>query len=75
MKLLARIFALEYLFTDAMSKVYAATHLTAGQIDSLHADAKAMLSNVTLPGLDPAQSDMWSNELETAISGLLVERL
>ena len=25
MKLLARIFALEYLFTDAMSKVYAAS--------------------------------------------------
>jgi hypothetical protein len=72
-KLKAQIFARGYLISDILSKFYISLGLSRDQIMQMHERAAKMLGAQTIPGADPVQADMWTSEIQTAVSHLQSE--
>jgi hypothetical protein len=70
-EILARISALEYLVAQLFNMQYGKEGLTISQIKEEHRKAKALMKRQTIPGLDAAQSDMFSGEMESALADVL----
>jgi hypothetical protein len=70
-KLEARIAAIEYMVMDLTVKFHRLIGAPHQAIIQAHDQAQEMLSNSTIPGIDPAQSDAFLGEVEIAVQRLL----
>jgi hypothetical protein len=67
----ARLMAMEYMIANMYVLIHRANRSTPQQIDASHQQARQMLGQLTIPGIDPAQSDLASAEIEAAVERLL----
>jgi hypothetical protein len=70
-KLEARLTAIEYMVANALAMLHHAFGSTPKQIIASHDQAKERLRTEAIPGLDPAQSDMFVAEIQTAVENIL----
>jgi hypothetical protein len=75
MKLRARLYAMEHVLTNTMAILYLLCGFTREQIVEGHQATFEGLSKETLPGADPAQADMWMDELQQAVASLQSQAL
>jgi hypothetical protein len=69
-KIQARLFALEYVLANTISSIYLMSGVTRSQIEQIHANARTMLDNETIPGAPPEQGDMWLGEIQEAVASV-----
>ena len=67
----ARLMAIEYMITNAYALLHRAFRSTPEMVRQSHVGARAMLGQMTIPGLDPAQSDLASAEIQAAVERLI----
>lgn len=72
-KLEARLIAIEYVIGKLAQLVYVKAGLSAEHVAILHGTIREGLKNETIPGVDAAQSDLFSAEIEDAVGRLLNE--
>jgi len=67
MKLEARLTAIEYVLANTVANIYGLARFTKDDISRVNKNAEFVLGRETLGGPDPAQSDMWMAEIESAV--------
>jgi hypothetical protein len=67
----ARLYAIEYLLSDLWTKWYLFKNATNERVASAHTETIDHLKVQTFPGMDPAEADAFSAELEIAVSDIL----
>jgi hypothetical protein len=73
LKAQARLIAIEHMIANQQVMIYRLAGMTPAAIADTHEKALKMLREQTFPGGDPAQSDLWAAEIETAFASLLSE--
>jgi hypothetical protein len=68
----ARLMAIEYMITNVYVLLHRVFRSTPEMIRQSHEGARSMLGQMTIPGLDPAQSDLASAEIQAAVEKLIV---
>jgi hypothetical protein len=67
----ARLMAIEYMVTNAYVLLHRVFRSTPEMIRQTHEQARTMLQQMTIPGVDPAQSDLASAEIQAAVEKLI----
>lgn len=70
-QIIARIAVLEFLVAHLFNMIYGKEGLTLEQIREEHRKAKNLMRRHTNPGFDPAESDLITAEMETALESVL----
>ena len=63
--------AIEHLLANAFRIIYDVAEVSDQEIANSHARLRSSLKTETIPGIDPALSDLWAAEIEDALSQLL----
>jgi hypothetical protein len=71
LKLEARLIAIEQTIADLYKMIYALCGLTDEHVALKHEKFRAYLKTLTIPGVDPVQSDAAASEIEAAFEHLL----
>jgi hypothetical protein len=67
----ARLLAIEHLLEHLYHFTYKLARLSDQDVEAVHRQALQVLEKDTIPGLDPALSDLWAAEIRDAVSLLL----
>ena len=73
MKLEARLLAIEYMVAHAYRLMHRMFGSTPEMVRDTHKKARDMLAMQTIPGIDPAQSDLWTEEIQHNVERMLLE--
>jgi hypothetical protein len=71
LKLQARLFAMEYVIANLSVFLHRFNRSTAERIWAVHDAAKQLLSQQTIAGTDPVQSDQMTDEIQIAVERIL----
>jgi hypothetical protein len=67
----ARLVAIEYMIVNIYAILHRASGAPPESILAIHQKARETLSRESMPGLDPAQSDMIAAEIQAAVEAML----
>jgi hypothetical protein len=73
MKLEARLLAIEYMLANAFRLMHRAFGSTPQMVYDAHKKAREMLAMQTIPGIDLAESDLWTAEIQHNVERLLLD--
>ena len=70
-KLEARLIAIEYMITNLYAVLHGLFRTPSELLHQTHEKGRAMLSQITIPGFDAAQSDLLSAEIQDAADRMI----
>lgn len=71
MNLTCRVAAMEYLFSLFASDLYRLARFDLDRVKARHQQIASNMSELSVPGVDPAMSDHLAAELQTAVEEIL----
>lgn len=70
-KLEARLSAMEYMIGHTLSRFYKQMNLSKEALDLIEANGAEQVKQFTIPGIDPAMSDHFSDEMAQQVMHLM----